>query len=219
MKSALDLSILNFSKIDENKKMSNGMRDISHKPLTEDEINLLKKEIKRIEADESVFVFNSPKHQDTCYSPKDDKVYVGRNVFSNTDDGSIHPRDVMSPAAVLAHEYYGHRYYRKEYLETPDLTPEWQDECRASITASKKAKNLKDTERKDLVMDARYRAWEYGQVLEMDDYMKEAVYGKYTDNEKPIIPRITPLVYIPLHQLPEMRKQNPGKEKGQQRDF
>ena len=92
------------------KDMANGMRDMSRRPLSADEIDFVKSEIRRIEADESVFVFNDEDHQNgsTCYNFIDDKIYVTRNVFPDTKYGSTHPRDIMSVGAVLAHEYYGH---------------------------------------------------------------------------------------------------------------
>ena len=40
----------------DDKGMANGMRNTSKTPLTDEEIELVKKEIRRIEADESVFV-------------------------------------------------------------------------------------------------------------------------------------------------------------------
>jgi hypothetical protein len=106
--------------------------------------------------------------------------------------GSNHPRDVMSVGAVLAHEYYGHRYYRDEYLldiEKGDdifTTPYWEDECRASITAAKITPNLTDLDVSNLIQDAVFRAKETGNLIEMDDFMKEAVYG-YTDGEKTLL--------------------------------
>ena len=45
------------------KDMANGMRDMSRRPLSADEIDFVKSEIRRIEADESVFVFNDEDHQ------------------------------------------------------------------------------------------------------------------------------------------------------------
>ena len=44
------------------KEMANGMRNISRTPLSEYEIAVERAEIKRIMADESVFVFNDPSH-------------------------------------------------------------------------------------------------------------------------------------------------------------
>ena len=48
--------------------MSNGMRDMSHTPLTDKEISEVKEAIRRIGADESLFVFNDEKHlsRSTC---------------------------------------------------------------------------------------------------------------------------------------------------------
>ena len=182
------------------KNMSNGMRNTSKTPLSPEEIAFVKSEIRRIEADESVFVFNEVGHisLSTCYNFVDDKIYVTRNVFPDDKFGSTHPRDLMSVGAVLAHEYYGHRSYRSEYLEDLNQegdfhsTPLWKDECRASITAARITPNLTERDKSNLVMDAVYRAKEYGHLIEMDDFMKEVLYG-YTNREKNIsynIPRI-----------------------------
>lgn len=188
---------------DDNKNMSNGMRDMSRTPLTEHEILLVKKEIQRIEADLSIFVFNDEDHiqTSTCYNFIEDRIYVTRNVFPDTKYGSIHPRDIMSIAAVLAHEYYGHRSYRDEYISDYKIeldyhtTEIWKDECRASITAAKITPNLTDQEKSNLVMDAIYRAQEYNHRIEMDDFMKEVLYG-YTNGEKNIAYSVTPITYV-----------------------
>ena len=42
--------------------MSQGHRDMSMTPLTNSEIDYVKSEIKRIRADESIFIFNDPEH-------------------------------------------------------------------------------------------------------------------------------------------------------------
>ena len=185
------------------KEMSNGQRNTSKTPLTDEEINFIKSEINRIQADPSVFIFNDRDHiqTSTCYNFVDDKIYVTRNVFPDLKYSSAHPRDIMSVGAVLAHEYYGHRTYRDEYIndykKSPDFhtTPYWQDECRASITAAKLAPNLTEKDKSNLVMDAIYRAQEYNHHIEMDAFMKEVVYG-YTDGEKNITHGITPIKYI-----------------------
>ena len=80
------------------KDMANGMRDTSKKPLSEEEIDFVKSEIRRIGADESVFVFNDEEHLtlSTCYNFVEDKIYVTRNVFPDEKYGSTHPRDLMS---------------------------------------------------------------------------------------------------------------------------
>ena len=194
---------IHFVKQDCNKEMANGMRDMSKTPLTEKEIDFVKSEIHRIEADEPIFIFNDEKHipLSTCYDFSSDVIYVTRNVFPDNKFGSTHPRDVMSVGAVLAHEYYGHRHYRDEYLDDArhgnnyQTTSMWQDECRASITAAKLTPNLTDRDRSDLVMDAIYRAKEFGQLIEMDDCMKEIIYG-YSNEERNISWDIIPIRYV-----------------------
>lgn len=187
----------------DSKEMANGLRDVSSTPLTEDEISFILSEIKRIDADETRFVFNDPFHisRSTCYNFLEDIIYVTRNVFPDDKYGSTHPRDVMSVAAVLAHEYYGHKTFREEYLADMKVgkdyhtTPLWQDECRASITAAKITPNLTEREKSDLVLDAIYRAKEFGHLIEMDDFMKEVVYG-YTSGEKNITQHITTITFV-----------------------
>jgi hypothetical protein len=181
--------------------MANGQRDTSRTPLLDHEIAYIKTEIQRIGADEAVFIFNDPDHiaKSTCYGILEDKIYVTRNVFPDRKYGSTHPRDLMSVGAVLAHEYYGHRTFRDEYLSDiendTETTPYWQDECRASITAAKLALNLTERDKSNLVMDAIYRAREEGHLIEMDDFMKEVVYG-YSSGEKNITRNITPINYV-----------------------
>ena len=185
------------------KDMAKGMRNLSTTPLSDDEILFVKKEIQRIQADDDVFVFNDPDHIEggTCYNFEDDKVYVTRNVFPDLNYPSNHPRDTMSVGAVLAHEYYGHRKYRDEYIDDWEkgkdyhTTPLWEDECRASLTAAYEAPGLTDVDRKDLVMDAVFRAKEFGQLIEMDDFMKEVVYG-YSSDERQFTRKYVPPTYV-----------------------
>lgn len=185
------------------KDMANGMRNTSKTPLTEQEIEFVRAEIRSIGAEERIFIFNDPDHiaTSTCYNFKKDVIYVTRNVFPDDKYGSTHPRDLMSVRAVLAHEYYGHRAYREEYLfdelqgEVFHTTPLWQDECRASITAAKTTPNLSERDRSNLVQDAIYRAKEYGHLIEMDDFMKEVVYG-YVKGEKNICEDVGRIIYV-----------------------
>lgn len=175
--------------------MSNGMRNMQKIPLTIDEIDLVRKEILRIDADETKFVFNDEEHiaNSTCYNYTKDIIYVTKNVLPDDRFGSTHPRDIMSIACVLAHEYYGHRIYRNEYIadkragQPYKTTPAWQDECRASLTAAKITPNLTQAERRDLIMEAIYRANEAGHYIENDQFMKEVLYGYPNDeNERNI---------------------------------
>ena len=54
--------------------------------LTDEEVQIIKIEIKRIEADESVFVIDTKKPRKTLYDEISDKVYVGSNVFPDLDN-------------------------------------------------------------------------------------------------------------------------------------
>ncbi|MBO6113406.1 MAG: hypothetical protein J6P45_10205 [Lachnospiraceae bacterium] len=196
----------------EDKNMANGMRNTKGTPLNDRETEYVKSEIRRIQADEKVFVFNDPEHMhdSTCYNFEDDKVYVTRNVFPDEMYASAHPRDTMSVGAVLAHEYYGHRHYRQEYLSDWEkgkdyhTTPLWQDECRASLTAAQITPGLTEIDKRDLVLDAVYRAKEFGQLIEMNDFMKEAVYG-YNSNER----KITRDIEQPHYVSEDSQERNP----------
>ena len=194
--------LFEFTTSPANKEMSNGMRMYGNSPLTENEILIVKQAIFEIEADENIFIFNDENHlSQTCYNSRDDVIYVGRNIFPDTQYGSTHPRDMMSIRAVLAHEYYGHRTYRDEYLDDVfsqrTTTPEWQDECRASITAAKIAPGLTQMDRYHLVQDAVKRAEEYGQWIKTDDFMKEVLYGYHrASEERGISSRIPIIEYV-----------------------
>lgn len=196
--------------IQNTKEMASGKRNLEIRPLTSNEIDIVIKAGKRIGiVDKSIYIFNDKKHIEsphlgTGYDYIEDKIYITMNVFPDDKYASSHPRDLMSVAAVLAHEYYGHRRYRNEYLndiivsqnnnEVFHTTPEWEDECRASVDAAKITPNLTDKERCDLIQDAVYRAHEYGQTFELDNDMKGILYGDYY--EKPIVPTIKPIKYI-----------------------
>lgn len=111
------------------RNMSNGHRRSMLHELTESEIETLRTDIKAIGADESNFVFNGG--DSTSYSDKHDVVFVRGDVIPDTN--SIHPRDLMSTRAALAHEYYGHRSHRGTKLKDGS----WNDEFRASYSAAK----------------------------------------------------------------------------------
>ena len=210
----------------ENKNMANGQRNLSTGPLTNEEIEFVKKEIVRIGAgdDMDLFVFNDPDHihnakLGTGYNYVKDKIFITKNVFPETQYGSTHPRDLMSVAAVLAHEYYGHRRYRDEYISDMKksiadyqyhTTEVWKDECRASIDASKLAKNLTQQERSYLILDAIYRAKEYGQYIVMDDYMKGVLYGYNEEGEKGIVPRLTPIRFVSKQDVERIERDREG---------
>lgn len=192
---------INFEPLpDDEKGFAMGYRKISTEPLTEEQINLVKEAAKRIKIPEAMLVFNDPdaliSPSGTSYHFDDDKIYITQNVFPDDRYASTHPRDLLSVAAVLAHEYYGHRPNRDEYLTDAkngtETTPYWKDEVRASINAAKYAPGLTQMEKVMLIQDAEYRARENFQTLEMDDYMKNILWGDGT--AKPIA---GPLVFRP----------------------
>ena len=165
-----------------------GLRKPANYVLNENEIQQLKDDIHLIGADESIFSFNSEYVRGTCYRPQEDRIHVKGNVLS--DYHSTHPRDLMSQRAVLAHEYYGHRPYRAQYLleyEQLDLgndelllvlaRREWADEFRASYMAAKYAPGLTQEDRYYLILDALERAREAFISIKYNDFIRRALHG------------------------------------------
>lgn len=153
--------------------------------LSDEDINLIEKEIIAINADLKDFVFNSEYTRGTCFLASDGKVHVKGNIFP--DEFSDHPRDRLSVRAVLAHEYYGHRPYRQQYLkQDSDTSPDslnkmmsmvWADEFRASYIAAKNAPNLSTSDRSLLIQDALSRAEEAGVAIKYNDFIRRTLYG------------------------------------------
>ncbi|MBQ9091505.1 MAG: hypothetical protein IJY52_04460, partial [Anaerotignum sp.] len=156
--------------IKKRRDMAQGMRKSSTIPLSDADKSHLMEEINAIQADTDVFVFRD--YVGTGYSDKRDKVYISSNVFPS-QDGSKHPRDLMSERAALAHEYYGHRANRNSTLEPGS----WNDEFRASYFAERDCPNLSDEDRRYLILDAVERAKEAGVSIEYNDFMRRVVYG------------------------------------------
>ena len=150
--------------------MANGLRRDYHLPLADSEKEFILREIQAIDADPSVFVFRD--FSPTGYSDKRDKVYVSSSVFPSAD-GSVHPTDLLSVRAALAHEYYGHRRYRNTKLR-PGA---WNDEFRASYMAAKTCPNLSDADRAALIRDALYRAQSAGVSVKLNPFMRRCLYG------------------------------------------
>ena len=159
-----------WSRCDE-REMAHGLRRSPYHVLTDDEIEMLKGEIRAIKADESVFVFNDRRVRGTSYIPALDIIAVKGNVFP--DINSDHPRDLLSPRAVLAHEYYGHRPYRDTKMDIGD----WCDEFRASYMAAKNSPGLTDEDRRLLILDCVTRAKDAGISINYNNYMRGVIYG------------------------------------------
>ena len=151
----------------------NGQRTSKFHELTEDEIVSLKNDIKEIGADESVFRFNEG--YQTGYSDKKGLIYVKGDVLP--DLNSTHPRDLMSPKAVLAHEYYGHKYFGDLYGRRNPTPGAWNDEFRASYSAALNTPNLGELDRMYLMLDALDRAKEAGVNIKITDIIRRILYG------------------------------------------
>ncbi len=164
---------------------SAGNRRSPRYELTEYEIENITTEIVAIDANPDDFVFNSRVARGTCFMPSDGKVHIRGNIFP--DESSTHPRDRMSVRAVLAHEYYGHRPYREQYIrEDNDTSPDainrimarqWADEFRASYMAAKNTPNLSDEDRFLLIRDALSRAEDAGVSIKYNDFIRRILYG------------------------------------------
>jgi len=151
------------------REMTCGLRKSPFISLTDSEIRHLKGEIAAIGADDSVFMFNAGAK--TGYDDKTDKVFLRSDIFPNL--ASLHPRDLMSERAVLAHEYYGHRVNRGTKL----TIGAWNDEFRASYMAAKNAPGLSHEDRRYLILDAIERASKAGIKITYNDFMRRAIYG------------------------------------------
>ena len=155
----------------DSRKMANGLRKSPKIKLSDDEKTYILNEINAIEADPDLFIFRDG--SGSGYSDNRDIIFISSNVFPS-DDESLHPRDLMSVRAVLAHEYYGHRAYRGTSLEKGS----WNDEFRASYIAAKSCPNLTDEDRRYLILDAIERAKEAGIIIRYNDFIRRVLYGK-----------------------------------------
>lgn len=150
------------------RELSAGLRGSPNKPLTTaQQVDILEQAAQiGIPPDKIAFRTGT-----TAYSDELDVVFVGGNVYP--DLSSTNNRDTISVKATLAHEYYGHRRFRKTKLPYGD----WRDEFRASYRAALDTPNLTDEERRSLMVDAYNRASEGGAALRYTDDYRRIVYG------------------------------------------
>ena len=151
------------------RNMASGNRRPVLHTLTEGEIKLLREDVDAIKADPRVFCFNSG--DQTGYNDEFDIIQVRGDVLP--DETSIHPRDLMSSRAVLAHEYYGHRANRGTKLKKGS----WNDEFRASYLAAQNSPGLSYEDRRYLILDAIERAKEAGVTINHNKFMRRILYG------------------------------------------
>ena len=136
--------------------------------ITNEEKEFILKEIGRINADRNKFYIDETGLHTTKYSQDDDIIIVGSNVFPDLENPS-NMTDKLSVACVLAHEYYGHRSMRDEYLkEEVDTTNTALDEFKASFLAYKDTPNLTDKEREMLL----YQAYETAKSGNLENEIK-----------------------------------------------
>ncbi|MCI9465455.1 MAG: hypothetical protein HFI48_16610 [Lachnospiraceae bacterium] len=151
----------------------NGQRTSRYRQLTDDEISQLLDDIDALEADSSIFRFNEGNQ--TGFLDSEGIINVRGDVLP--DLNSNHPRDLMSPRAVLAHEYYGHKHFDDVFGVRNPLPGLWNDEFRASYNAALNAPNLSDMDRMYLMLDALERAKEAGVNITITDEIRRILYG------------------------------------------
>ncbi len=88
------------------------------------------------------------------------------------DINSTHPRDLMSPKAVLAHKYFDALYGNRN-----PMPGTWNDEFRASYNAALKTPNLGEMDRMYLMLDALERANEAGVNIKVTATIRRILYG------------------------------------------
>lgn len=181
------MDITKYAVLNNERSMPNGMRTSRFHILTKQEKVFILHEIQAIGANEKNFQFHCPEHNRTCYDPNTDIVYIAGDILPDMKSASNHTRDLMSVRAVLAHEYYGHRPHRAEYLQDSKqgyyTIPRWKDEFRASYEAARFCPNLSEMDRYHLIQDAIDRCQEAGYQIENDGFMKEVLYGYQGDGK------------------------------------
>ena len=151
-------------------RKAGGLRTSPFTILTNNDIQRLLCEIKAIDADSNIFLFNIGLR--TGYNDETGYINIRGDVMP--DEKSTHPRDIMSERAVLAHEYYGHYKFVPSKFEAGD----WRDEFRASYIAAIKSPNLSKNDRCYLMLDAYERAKEGGHIIEYNKKAREIIYGR-----------------------------------------
>ena len=153
-----------------NDRTASGYRRSPRYILSEDDIINLVSDVEIIGAEKSAFRFN---HGDrTGFSDREGLINIRGDVFPDLD--SIHPRDLMSARAVLAHEYYGHYKFSPSQFVVGD----WRDEMRASYIAAIKTPGLSNEDRRLLMLDAYERAREAGRFFQYSKKAMDIIYGR-----------------------------------------
>lgn len=149
--------------------MSNGLRTSPFHILTEEEIDSVIADAKALGIPRSILRFNEKNR--TGFYDGDELIYIRGDVLPDRSSNVL--RDLLTPRAVLAHEYYGHYKSHPSKFEPED----WRDEFMASYKAAINAPNLSDSERRMLMLDAYDRAKEAGVKVVYNKEARRIIYG------------------------------------------
>ena len=138
-----DSGIIEESSVIQDIQNINGQRTSRYKVLTDEEIASIMDDIDAIGADPAIFRFNEGNQ--TGFLDSEGIINIRGDILPNLN--STHPRDLMSQRAVLAHEYYGHKYFDDVFGARNSAPGSWNDEFRASYNAAINTPNLSDMDR------------------------------------------------------------------------
>ena len=168
-----DSGIIEESSVIQDVRNINGQRTSRYKILTDEEITSIMDDIDAIGADPAIFRFNEGNQ--TGFLDSEGIINIRGDILPNLN--STHPRDLMSQRAVLAHEYYGHKYFDDVFGARNSAPGSWNDEFRASYNAAINTPNLSDMDRMYLMLDALERAKETGVNIKMTEQIRRILYG------------------------------------------
>lgn len=151
------------------RSFASGLRRQASIIISPEQIKEIRKDIRAIGADESLFVFNEGVQ--TGFVDAEEVIKIRYDVYP--DLTSTRARDKLSVRAALAHEYYGHYMFHPSIFDIGD----WRDEMRASYAAAFNAKGLSREERADLIVDAYDRAREAGYNYSYSKAARRILYG------------------------------------------
>lgn len=161
-----------------------GLRCRDRSPLSAKEIDWLKEEIRSISADESVFAFDDPQGK-ARYDQEKDIIYVTRHIFPDTSVWPESPFDQLTPRALLALLYYGHRARAGK----DDKGEAWKNKALQALNTALNAPGLSQFERAVLLMDAAWHAAKGFHEFILTEDLKEIAYGKWVySSSRALIP-------------------------------
>ena len=139
-------------------RSAGGKRQKVDRKLTSLEKDYIESEIRAIKADRFKYRFDYGDR--TGYFEDHDIVSICLDVFP--DYNSWSHGDLISVRAVLAHEFWGHRYIGVEHPQYAGYPGSAEDESLASSTASRTSPGLRKLDKEQLVRDAVFRLKKHG---------------------------------------------------------